>query len=72
MPELSEQARDMLLNAETRVGGAPGIGTDAATAELKAAKLLSPRGNLTAKGLSEHYEIGRAEGWYPADERTGR
>lgn len=56
MTELSQGARDVLINAEHRPGGARGIcapGRDAEIEEeLRALGLLSKRGFLTRKGAA--------------------
>ncbi|PPS89565.1 hypothetical protein [Streptomyces sp. MH60] len=51
MTALSEQAKDMLTNAEPRIGGKVGIGSEEAEAELRAASLISPKRRLTRLGL---------------------
>jgi hypothetical protein len=48
--ELSDAATDILINADHRPGGLPGLGPDAAMAELVDAGMLSRDGNLTAVG----------------------
>lgn len=58
---LSDEAFDMLLNAQARTGGRIGIG-DRATEqdswrELRELGLLSPRNFLTARGAERAWQI---------------
>lgn len=50
-PSVHEEAEDMLLNAEIRVGGAVGIGSREAEAWLRGRLFIGPGGGLTNKGV---------------------
>lgn len=44
-------ARDMLINAELRIGGRVGAGTEAALSYLRILRLIGPGDGLTNRGL---------------------
>jgi hypothetical protein len=60
--DLTEEIRDMLLNAEAHVGGAVGIGSDEALTSMTITGLIGPRGGLTKKGAKRAFSA-QSEEW---------
>lgn len=60
--DVAEEADDMLLNAEMRIGGAVGVGTDVAFAYLVGRGFVGPSGCLSARGLTRARALKR-ERW---------
>lgn len=60
--KLSEEAQDMLVNAELRIGGAVGVGSEKAEQELRTAVLIGREGGLTRLGVRVARECQRE--WY--------
>jgi hypothetical protein len=52
MNDLSDTGNDMLINAELRVGGRLGVGTESALNELRQKGLVGTGGGLTRRGVT--------------------
>jgi hypothetical protein len=58
-----EDADDMVLNAEHRIGGALGVGTPVGLAYARGRGWTGPSGCLSAKGLAHCRALRKEKGW---------
>lgn len=58
-----EEADDMILNAEHRIGGALGVGSRAGLAYARGRGWVGPSDGLSAKGLVRCRTLRREAGW---------
>ena len=58
-----EHADDMLINAETRIGGLLGVGSQEGFRALKEGGYIGAAGTLTRRGVQRAKKLQRELGW---------